>query len=186
MEVALYGILVVGALVCAGVALRVNRLMIAALWLAVSSALLAALFYIMGAPEIGVIELSVGAGLVTVLLVFAISVAGNEPQDMRQLLPRPVAWGLALVAFGLLAWQVLPSLTTLQTGAAPSTFTEALWQQRGLDVLVQIVLVFSGVLGFLGLLSPELKPARPQSQAVPQAHLAEPVPASLPAKEKIA
>ena len=41
MDLALFGILVVGALVCAGVALRVNRLMLAALWLAVSGALLA-------------------------------------------------------------------------------------------------------------------------------------------------
>jgi hypothetical protein len=41
MELALFGILVVGALVCGGMALRVNRLMLAAQWLAVSSALLA-------------------------------------------------------------------------------------------------------------------------------------------------
>jgi uncharacterized MnhB-related membrane protein len=176
MELVLFGILVVGALVCAGLSLWVNRLMIAALWLAVSSALLAALFYIMGAPEIGVIELSVGAGLVTVLLVFAISVAGNEPQDMRQLLPRPVSWGLALVAFGLLAWKVLPALVTLPTAASSVTFTEALWQQRSLDVLVQIVLIFAGVLGFLGLLSPELK--------VPQAHAAAQPHVTTPAQEK--
>ena len=32
-----------------------------------------------------------------------------------------------------------------------------LWNQRGLDVLVQVVLIFSGVLGFLGLLA-EVKP----------------------------
>lgn len=179
MELVLFGILVVGALVCAALALRVNRLMIAALWLAVSSALLAALFYIMGAPEIGVIELSVGAGLVTVLMVFAISVAGNEPQDMRQLLPRPVSWALALIAVGLLAWQVIPAINTLpKTAAAIPTFTEALWQQRGLDVLVQIVLIFAGVLGFLGLLSPEL--GAPQPHPIPQ-----PQPAA-PAKEELA
>ena len=32
-----------------------------------------------------------------------------------------------------------------------------LWHQRGLDVLVQVVLIFSGVLGLLGLLA-EVKP----------------------------
>jgi uncharacterized MnhB-related membrane protein len=178
MELVLFGILVVGAIACAGLALRANRLMIAALWLAVSSALLAVLFYMMGAPEIGVIELSVGAGLVTVLLVFAISVAGNERQDMHPLLPRPITWGLALVAFGLLAWKVLPAVTALQTGAAAITFTEALWQQRGLDVLVQIVLIFAGVLGFLGLLSPEL--VVPQPPAAPAAH------PPVPTKEELA
>lgn len=162
MELVLYGILVVGAIVGAVMALRVNRLLTAALWLAVSSALLAALFYVMGAPEIGVIELSVGAGLVTVLLVFAISVAGNEPQDMRQLLPRPVSWGLVLLAFALLAWKVMPSFGAVKVAAQTMSFTEMLWQQRGLDVLVQIVLIFAGVLGFLGLLSPDPKDAKPK------------------------
>ncbi len=164
MDLLLYGILVVGALVCTVLALRVNRLLTAALWLAVSSALLAALFYVMGAPEIGVIELSVGAGLVTVLFVFAISIAGNEPQDMRQLLPRPVSWGLAIVAVALLAWKAMPAIGAIKPGKEVLSFTQMLWQQRGLDVLVQIVLIFSGVLGFLGLLGPDLKPS---SQAQP-------------------
>ena len=163
MELLLFGILVVGAIVCAAMALRVNRLLTAALWLAVSSALLAALFYVMGAPEIGVIELSVGAGLVTVLFVFAISVAGNEPQNMRQLLPRPVSWGLVFLAFALFAWKVIPSIGAVKTAAQAVPFTEMLWQQRGLDVLVQIVLIFAGVLGFLGLLSPDPKDAKPSA-----------------------
>ena len=33
------------------------------------------------------------------------------------------------------------------------TFTNILWSARSLDVLVQIVLIFTGVLGMLGLLS---------------------------------
>jgi len=36
---------------------------------------------------------------------------------------------------------------------AGPAFAEMLWQQRGLDVLVQIVLIFAGVLGLLGLLA---------------------------------
>ena len=32
-------------------------------------------------------------------------------------------------------------------------FADVFWQGRGLDVLVQVVLIFSGVLGFLGLLA---------------------------------
>jgi uncharacterized MnhB-related membrane protein len=168
MQLLLYGVLVMGAIACAVVALRVNRLLTAALWLAVSSALLAVLFYLMGAPEISVIELSVGAGLVTVLLVFAISVAGNEPQDMRQLLPRPVAWGLVLLAFALLAWKVLPAVGAARTAAQAVAFTDMLWQQRGLDVLVQMVLIFAGVLGFLGLLSPDPKDQKPSQAPAPR------------------
>ncbi len=165
MEWVLYGILVVGALVCALLALRVNRPLTAALWLAVSSALLAALFYTLGAPEIGVIELSVGAGLVTVLFVFAISVAGNEPQVLPPGLPQPLAWGLALVAVALLVWKVLPAIGRLPATPETASFTTMLWQQRGLDVLVQSVLIFAGVLGFLGLLAPDLAKPHPPVKA---------------------
>ena len=34
---------------------------------------------------------------------------------------------------------------------------QALWQDRGLDVLAQAVLIFTGVLGVLGLLSGEAR-----------------------------
>jgi uncharacterized MnhB-related membrane protein len=73
-----YGIIVVGLLVCAVQAVRVQRLLNSALWLAGASALVALLIYMLGAPEVAVIELSVGAGLVTVLFVFAINIAGEE------------------------------------------------------------------------------------------------------------
>jgi hypothetical protein len=36
---------------------------------------------------------------------------------------------------------------------AATVFSDVFWQGRGLDVLVQVVLIFSGVLGFLGLLA---------------------------------
>jgi hypothetical protein len=45
-----------------------------------------------------------------------------------------------------------------------------IWEQRGLDVLVQVVLIFSGVLGILGLLAeakgPLQKPAAEEMAAV--------------------
>jgi hypothetical protein len=44
----------------------------------------------------------------------------------------------------------------LQVSRTPEMQTElaqVIWQQRGLDVLVQVVLIFSGVLGLLGLLA---------------------------------
>ena len=73
-------------------ALRAPKLISSALWLAGSSALVAILTYLLGAPEIAVIELSVGAGLVTVLFVFAINVAGDETISVQALIPKPLAW----------------------------------------------------------------------------------------------
>ncbi len=149
-------LLVIGFIVCAIQAIRAKRLLIAAVWLAGASALVAVLLYVLGAPQVAVIELSVGAGLVTVLFVFAIGIAGEEVVDGRTLVPKPLAGGLVILSLLLLAWFNLPLLgIKLPLPGSPSgglAFTVALWNERGLDVLVQVALIFSGVLGSLGLL----------------------------------
>lgn len=145
-------LLVLGAIICAFQAIRTKQLLSAALWLACTSALTACLLYYLGAAEVAVIELSVGAGLVTVLFVFGISIAGEDAMSQPSLVPWAVAGGLALVAMGLVAWFTLPSADPATAVSEPS-FSVMLWEQRGLDVLVQIGLIFSGVLGILGILA---------------------------------
>ena len=61
----------------------------------------------------------------------------------------------------MLAWMCLPALGVRQPGS-DHLFPIVLWQQRGLDVLMQIVLIFAGIMGILGLLS-EAKPADPSA-----------------------
>jgi len=152
--------LVIGMVACAVLALRAARLLIAALWLACTSALLSVLLYMLGAPEIAVIELSVGAGLVTVLFVFALNLIGEEKPEERFVIPKPVSLGLVLVALLLIGALVPPLSHPDQALAAPEpSFSIMLWQQRGVDVLVQVALIFAGVLGVLGLLS-GVKPTR--------------------------
>ena len=140
------------AVVFALQAIKTERLITSAMWLAGASALLATLFYLMGAPQVAVIELSVGAGLVTVLFAFAISIAGEELLDLRPTLPQTLSISLTLLALALMGAFSLP----LQAGPAAATepaLTQVIWEQRGLDVLVQVVLIFAGVLGLLGLLA---------------------------------
>ncbi len=143
----------VGILVCAVMAIRAKKLLVSALWLAGTSALVALAMYLLGAPEIAVIELSVGAGLVTVLFVFAINLTGEETFDMHVLIPRPVAWGMVIVAVGLLVWLIVPGVDVAYPNLVQMPFAGILWSDRALDVLLQVVLIFSGVLGILGLLS---------------------------------
>jgi uncharacterized MnhB-related membrane protein len=140
------------AIICAIMALQAKRLLVSALWLAAVSALVALLLYLLGAAGVAVIELSVGAGLVTVLFVFAINIAGEEVTDVRAIIPPPVAWALVLVTVVLLGWQVLPA-GILDLPVSQTAFPDKLWEARGLDILVQIVLIFTGVLGVLGLLA---------------------------------
>jgi uncharacterized MnhB-related membrane protein len=146
-------LIVVGTLGCAIQAIRTDRLLISALWLAGCSATVSLLIYLLGAPEIAVIELSVGAGLVTVLFVFAINIAGEELLTKSQLIPRPVTWSLLIISILLLGWLIIPHLITVFPVLDTLPFNKAVWENRGLDALLQIMIIFSGVLGLLSLLA---------------------------------
>jgi NADH:ubiquinone oxidoreductase subunit 6 (subunit J) len=139
-------------------AIRARRLLTSAMWLAGVSALVSIILYQYGARQVAVIELSVGAGLVTVLFVFAISIAGDDPIDTRPVIPWPFVIGISILFVLLLGWYVLPvSVTPLKAISEETNLSEILWNRRGLDVLVQVVLIFSSILGLLGLLA-EAKP----------------------------
>jgi uncharacterized MnhB-related membrane protein len=139
--------------VCAVQAIRVQRLLVSALWLAGCSALVALLLFLVGGPEIAVIELSVGAGLVTVLFVFAINIAGEEPLTLKALIPKPLSIGLIVLSVALLGWMVLPAWLGYTGGEAELGFAATLWQDRSLDLMLQVLLIFAGVLGVVGLLA---------------------------------
>jgi uncharacterized MnhB-related membrane protein len=141
-----------GAVACAVGAIAAKRLLVSALWLAGASAMVSLGLYLLGAPEIAVVELSVGAGLVTVLFVFAINLTGDEPLKTLSPVPKPIAWGLVIVAVALLAYLDIPR-TLIVPAPLAGGFADMVWQQRGLDVLLQVALIFAGVLGVLGLLT---------------------------------
>ena len=163
----LFIVLTLAMLACALMAFRAKQLIVSALWLAGCSAILSILMYLLGAFAVAVIELSVGAGLVTVLFVFAISIAGGEAAEAKSIIPRWLAVIVSLVAIVLLAFMTISSLVSLPAAAATEpTFAEVLWQQRGLDMLVQSGLLFAAVVGMLGLLSEAKVPAK-EKQTVP-------------------
>ncbi len=151
----MYILIVIGLLVCALQAVRAQRLLTSALWLAGASALTALLMYLLGAYEVAVIELSVGAGLVTVLFVFAINIAGEEALDFVPSVPRPVAWVVVVGAVLLLGWMNLGTLGAVIGVTPVTTFGNVVWGERQLDVLLQIALIFAGVMGVLGLMVEE-------------------------------
>ena len=148
-----------GCLISAVLAIREKRLLVAALWLALTSALVAWLMYSLGALEVAVVELSVGAGLVTVLFVFAINIAGDEQAVHHDLVPRRLAWMVVVVCLALLGWMILPSLQLerfLPGASFPEgsieDFRQMVWSGRSLDTLLQVVLIFGGVMAILGFL----------------------------------
>jgi uncharacterized MnhB-related membrane protein len=150
-----------GIVACALLVVRENKLLVSALWLALTSALTAWLMYRLGAVEVAVVELSVGAGLVTVLFVFAINITAGESLAQQAPLSRPLAWMVVVVAGLLLAWLVLPTLqwepftSVVGQNALAGAFRQVLWQDRSVDVILQVVLVFAAVLAVLGLIGKE-------------------------------
>jgi len=150
-------VLIVSTLLCALLAIRTQQLLHAALWLAGASALTSLVMYSLGLPQAAVIELSVGAGLVFILFVFAISLAPTAARAANALVPAPLAItgvGLVLLLFGELAWPHLAS----QPAVSVATLGAVLWEDRQLDLLVLIALIFAGALTVAGLLAPEIEP----------------------------
>ncbi len=145
--------LLIGSVAFAVFAVRAVRLLHAALWLAGVSILISLMLYRLGAWEIAIIELSVGAGLVTVLFVFAIAVIGDEAVSVRSLTPKSLAAALTAAVLILLCLFLFPlPVEENPTVQVETTFAVSFWQDRVLDALLQVMLIFAGVLGVMGLL----------------------------------
>jgi uncharacterized MnhB-related membrane protein len=158
MESLTYGLFFLGAIFFAYRAIMSKRILPATIYLACISALVSCVLYMLGAAQVAVMELSVGAGLVTVLLVYAVSVVGDDTFDPPSVVPKPLAFVIVGLIAVLLGWMAYPTIPAYFERGSLS-LAVSLWQSRVLDVWIQIALIFSGVMGVLGLLS-EKTPGR--------------------------
>ncbi|HEX2996731.1 MAG TPA: hypothetical protein VHP14_18055 [Anaerolineales bacterium] len=152
MESIQYAVFLLVAVFCAYRAIVATRILSATIYLACISALVSAVLYLLGATQVAVMELSVGAGLVTVLLVYALSVVGDDAMDPASVIPKPLAFAVVGLVVVILGWMTFPAIR-MTAAVGESDLIDSLWQNRVLDVWIQIVLIFSGVMGVLGLLS---------------------------------
>ena len=137
----------------AGLAVFLKDLVRAALSLAFMSALLAVLLYRMNSPYAAVFELSVVAGLITVLFVSTIALTRENEEG-------PASWPLyvfvlGLLLFGLIDLSVMKALfgsVPAGDGNAAKSFGDTLWGVRAMDMVGQIAVIFGGVFGVLALL----------------------------------
>lgn len=148
----LYLALVIGCVIFAYRTMVSQRILVSTLYLAGISAMVSIMLYMLGAYQVAAIELSVGAGLVTVLLVFAISVVGDDAYDPPSIIPKPLAMILVAGVAILLGLLALP-VAAKHTGVGAVQLSGILWEQRVLDVWIQMALIFSGTLGMLGVLA---------------------------------
>jgi uncharacterized MnhB-related membrane protein len=155
MESVQYAVFLLAAVFCAYRAIVAKRILTATIYLACISALVSAIVYSLGAAQVAVMELSVGAGLVTVLLVYAVSVVGDDAWDPASVIPKPLAFGIVAAVAILLGWMAFPAIQ-IKVESGSIELINTLWQNRVLDVWIQIALIFSGVMGVLGLLSEKM------------------------------
>jgi NADH:ubiquinone oxidoreductase subunit 6 (subunit J) len=146
--------LLCGLVIFSAAAIIFRDLLRAAICLAVASLLLGIVYFRMQAPYIGVFEISVVAGMITVLFIVTIALT-KTGGDVRE--ARVAAWifPLALVLFLvvdiLIARSLMGKIPALESAPEQGTLGEVLWKLRTLDLVGQIGIIFAGVLGVLAL-----------------------------------
>jgi NADH-quinone oxidoreductase subunit J len=146
--------LLIGVVLFCGLAILAKDLIKSAISLAVASVLLGILFFTMNAPYAGVFEISVVAGLITVLfmLTIALTKAEGEVQERRWV---KIVFPLFFVAFividVLVMKSLLPKIQIVQSGVESGSFGDVLWKQRTFDLIGQLAVILAGVFAVLAL-----------------------------------
>ena len=147
-------VLLCGLVLFSAAAIIFRDLLKAAICLAVASLLLGIIFFRMKAPYIGAFEISVVAGLITVLFITTIALT-KTGGDVRE--SRIASWVFPLffVVFLILDFLVMRNLMgkvpALEAAPEQGTFGEVLWKLRTFDLVGQIGIIFAGVLAVLAL-----------------------------------
>ncbi|HEY5133152.1 MAG TPA: hypothetical protein VII85_05645 [Candidatus Krumholzibacteriaceae bacterium] len=152
-------IILLAALLVAGVCtVMISDLLLAAIGLAVSSATLTLILFHLGGPLAAVFELSVCAGLITVVFIATISLTKadsceDERWEKLRILKRFVFLPLVVAIVG---WRLAVSGIHAERIAAPLSgevegVRQVLWFVRRLDLLGQILIILAGVFGVVVL-----------------------------------
>ena len=139
-------------------AVMASNLLKAAIGLAVTSAILAIIMFRLDAPLAAVFELSVCAGLITVVFISVISLTrppvgteGGEEKTkiLRRFALLPLLVLIAAVALGMLNFN--PDFSSLLAQSPEGDMRLVLWGQRQLDLFGQVVVLLTGIFGVVVL-----------------------------------
>lgn len=147
------------AVICSVFAVVRTRVIRAAIMLAALSVIVTLILFLLKSPLAAVFELSVCAGLITVIFISVISLTNPLSQDERsearesmfkKFILLPVIVIVCAAAFYLLTENIgfipLPAEVTEEV---PSKI--ALWGFRQIDLIGQIIIILAGVLGVVVL-----------------------------------
>lgn len=146
----LLGLLVLASIGCC----LFKDLLYVAISLATVSAILALVLFMFGANTAGVFELSVCAGLITVLFVSTVSLTKDSDRKVESRSAGYFVLLFVLIFIGMdfyimkwLSQSLLPATAPQSTG----TFQKVFWEVRSADILGQVALILAGVFGILAL-----------------------------------
>ncbi len=146
--------LLVGLVLFSVLAIVARDLMKAAISLAVASLFLGLVFFLLRAPYAGVFEISVVAGLITVLLMLTIALvkSGGDVRESRLVnLAFPLFFLVFLAVDALVMKRLLGAVPALPGPAESGGLGQALWQGRTFDLIAQIGVILAGVFAVLAL-----------------------------------
>jgi len=152
----LHLLLLIGLVAFSILAILIRDLLKSAISLAVASVFLAVLFFEMNAVYAGVFEVSVVAGLITVLFITAIALTRSDVdvvESRSHLIVFPLFF-LVLAVIDILVMKRLLGRIPAMVNPESGTFAEVLWNQRTFDLVGQIGVIFAGVLSVLALFRP--------------------------------
>lgn len=135
-------------------AVLLRDLLKAAINLAVASIFLAIIFFRLNAFYVGVFEISVVAGLITVLFISTIALTKGEGDVKEARLPTvifPLFFAAFIIIDILVMKSVLGKLETLPAQVERGSFGLVFWNNRTFDLVAQIGVIFAGVFSVLAL-----------------------------------
>jgi len=155
-------LLLILLLVFSAAAVFAKDILKSALSLAVASIFLAILFFRMNAPYAGVFEISVVAGLITVLFVSTIALTGTGAELKERkwtILVFPLFFIIVLILDYILIKKLTGTITNISNVipgvGAQGLFADVLWKERTFDLIGQISIIFAGVFTVLALFRKE-------------------------------
>jgi NADH-quinone oxidoreductase subunit J len=147
-------LLLSGLVIFSILAILLKDLLKAALSLAVASLFLGIIFFRLGAPYAGVFEISVVAGLITVLFALTVALTRKDSEVQEVRLTRlvfPLFFIIFLIIDALVMKSLLQQVPALPAGPEAGTFGEVLWKSRTFDLVAQLGVILAGVLAVLAL-----------------------------------
>ena len=140
-------------------AVMIRNLVKATICLALVSVVLTILMFLLVSPLAAVFELSVCAGLITVVFISAISL--TKPSTCEELKlkikerrKRFAILPILVVIIGVALWLIWPNINIAELhklDTINTTVQETIWNLRQVDVLGLIVIILAGVFGIVVL-----------------------------------